>query len=124
MSESRKNILVALSKLFSDIDTSTYHEYISDICAATEYSLEELSDILYKNVAPVCMPNLLAITSELTDLKEEQLIERMAQLGDNKEPMLKKLFKPKWEIIARIYMGKEWKKVAKLISEKRITTTG
>ncbi|NKB34916.1 MAG: hypothetical protein GKR91_17610 [Pseudomonadales bacterium] len=117
-------IWVALSDLFLDTDVAIHLKQISNVCADSDYSVEEIRNMLYQDVAPVCMPNLLTVAGEWTGFDEEQLIEKISKYKNKKSSTIKSLFKPQWGLIARIYIGKDWEKVAKLILEKRRATIG
>lgn len=109
--------------MFLDSDTALHLDRIGEVCADSAYSLEEISSMLYRDVAPVCMPNLLSIAGEWTGFDEQQLIEKIVEHKNRKQSSVTKLLKPQWGLIARIYIGKDWKKVAALIAEKRNAIT-
>ncbi len=119
MNESRKQIYIALSELFLDTDTASHFDHISDVCASSEFSAEALSTMLYNDVAPVCMPNLLMVAGEWSGFDEDQLMEKIIEQQSRKKSSIAQLFKPQWGFIARIYIGKDWNKVKELIEEKR-----
>jgi len=122
-SNDKREIWCTLSDLFLDTDISVSLERISDVCAKSNFSIDEITDMLYSEVAPVCMPNLLTATEKWAGFDEEQLVERVSKYMNTRQSTIKKLFKPKWGLIARLYIGKDWLKAAKLIEEKRSSST-
>lgn len=123
MPDTQERVLIALSRLFLDTDISTYHGYISDTCASSKYSLDELSDMLYQDVAPICMPSLFSINGGLAKIDKNQLIKKIQQHKNKEQTDFTKLIKPQWGLIARIYIGKDWRKIKNLVREKRNPTT-
>ena len=122
-SNNKRDIWCTLSDLFVDTEVSVRLERISDVCAKSNFSIDEITDMLYSEVAPVCMPNLLTVVGEWTGFDEEQLVKKIINYLNTQQSAMKKLFKPKWGLIARLYIGKDWLKVAKLIEEKRSPST-
>jgi len=116
---SKSKVWIALSVLFLDTDISIHIEHISRVCADSNFDLDELSAILYREVAPVCMPNLLTIAGEWAGFDEAQLVEKILEYKNKSNSGVSSLFKPQWGFIAKIYIGQDWRKVVELIKEKR-----
>ena len=76
-SNDKREIWCTLSDLFLDTDISVSLERISDVCAKSDFSIDEITDMLYSEVAPVCMPNLLTVVGEWTGFDEEQLVKKI-----------------------------------------------
>ncbi len=55
--ENRKPVWDVLQMIYMDTDVDLELPYIARICAASPYSLEELKDILFKEVFPACRSN-------------------------------------------------------------------
>ena len=122
-SSDKREIWCTLSDLFLDTAISVSLARISAVCAKSDFSIDEITDMLYSEVAPVCMPNLLTVVGEWTGFDEEQLVKKIINYLNTQQSAMKKLFKPKWGLIARLYIGKDWLKVVKLIEEKRSSST-
>lgn len=117
--QAKVNLWAALSTLFLDTEIDVHLEQISSVCAASQHSIDELQQILFQEVAPVCMPNMLTVAGEWTGFDEEQLVTKILEHKNKKQSAFGKLLKPQWGIIARLYIGKDWQKVSDLIKQKR-----
>lgn len=82
--EGRRQIWLALSDLFLDSDVTTSYDYIARICAASEYSADELYFILKKEVAPACAANLLCVAGEWAGFNEQWLEQRIVKVRNAK----------------------------------------
>lgn len=51
----------SMQMLFVDTDPEEFLDEIADVCARSQYSLEEIEDILFQEVLPACRGNLLAL---------------------------------------------------------------
>lgn len=76
----RKFIWLALSELYLDteLDDDDFKR-IAEILKESGYSLRELKQINYKEVAPVVYPNTLSVAGEWTGFNEEWLIEEIVK---------------------------------------------
>jgi hypothetical protein len=75
--ERRRAVWDALSTLFLDTDTSLTRPRRAQVLAASEYSLDELEDILLDEVYPACGANLVSIAGEWTGSDPQWLEERI-----------------------------------------------
>jgi len=75
--ERRRPVWDALSTLFLDTDTSLTRSRRAQVLAASEYSLDELEDILLDEVYPACGANLLSIAGEWAGFDPQWLEERI-----------------------------------------------
>lgn len=78
----------AFSQLFLDteLDDADYQRLAKDL-AATPYSIEQLRHIAHHEVAPVCGPNLLAVTGAWDKFDKQWLIQRCSRFQKaNKKP--------------------------------------
>jgi hypothetical protein len=75
--ECRRPVWDALSTLFLDTDTSLTRPRRAQVLAASEYSLDELEDILLGEVYPACGTNLLSIAGEWAGFDPQWLEERI-----------------------------------------------
>ena len=73
----RRPVWEALSDLFLDTDTSLSREWRVEILAASPYSVEELQEILLKEVTPICRWNLVCIAGEWAGFDQEWLEKRI-----------------------------------------------
>ncbi|MBO2620048.1 hypothetical protein AYI74_11050 [Shewanella algae] len=71
----RQAVWSALSDLFLDTDVALHYPGITRVCALSPYSLPELEHILYREVAPVCGPNLFDVCGEWAGFDEQWLKE-------------------------------------------------
>ena len=79
-SNDKREIWCTLSDLFLDTDISISLERISDVCAKSDFSIDEITDMLYSEVAPVCMPNLLTVTEKMDWFRRRAVSEKNHQL--------------------------------------------
>ncbi len=75
--EERKKVWIALSDLFLDTDTSTFHENLVKVLLVSPYSIEEINKIMLFEIYPVCRWNLLSIAAEWAGFDEDWLVEKM-----------------------------------------------
>ena len=59
--EARKPIWDSLQMIFMDTDPSLFLADMARTCAASKYSIEELKEILFREVFPACRFNLFMI---------------------------------------------------------------
>lgn len=115
----RKDVWIALSDLFLDTDVSLNYDYISRVCAASEYSLEELKKILENEVAPVCYINLLIVAGEWVGFDEEWLVNKISKRIRKQKSILHLIFKPLRKYGFNQYLKGHWQKLEIDIIEKR-----
>ena len=117
--ERRKDVWLALSDLFLDTDVSLSYEHIARVCGASEYSLQELKEILESEVAPVCAENLLSIAGEWAGFDEQWLVNSILENMHNKPSILRRVLKLLTNPSLKIYINSHWSKVAPKIDEMR-----
>lgn len=59
--EARKPIWDSLQMIFMDTDPGLFLGDMAKTCAASKYSIEELKEILFREVFPACRSNLFMI---------------------------------------------------------------
>ncbi len=79
--EHRRPVWQALSDLFLDTDTSLARSWRVGILAASQYSIDELQEILVDEVYPVCRSNLFSAAGEWagfgSDWLESSILRRL-----------------------------------------------
>ncbi len=106
----QQDVWMALSDLFVDNEVS--HEYIAKRVA--HLSIKQVEHILYYEIAPVCMSNLLVLRPSICKgFGEEYLIprvqEHLLKMDTDKFYTHKSRLKIK---IYKVFLGREWRKVA------------
>lgn len=105
----RRPVWEALSTLFLDTDVSLLREYRASALASSTYSIDEIEEILAREVFPVCRWNLLSIAGEWAgfdmDWLERQILKPRSRL---------------WSIGASQALGsKEWRATRAEIERRR-----
>ncbi|MCU0424973.1 MAG: hypothetical protein MUF71_05030 [Candidatus Kapabacteria bacterium] len=76
--EHRRPVWVALSDLYLDTEMDDgIYSYIARTCRESPYSWEECEQILWDEVHPVCVGNLLVVAGEWAAFDEQWLEERI-----------------------------------------------
>lgn len=111
--ENRRPVWAALSDLFLDTELQQYHlAYIARILAESPYSLAEIETILYREVYPVCIPNMLSVAGEWAGFSDEWLEEAILK-HVNRSWALGNILQPhRWMI------RDEWIRVKDLYSKR------
>ncbi|MCF6317977.1 MAG: hypothetical protein L3J83_01685 [Proteobacteria bacterium] len=112
--EERKKVWVALSDLFLDTETSIFHENIVKVLLASPFSVEELNEIMLKEVCPILRWNLYSVAGEWQGFDEGSVIELITrpQSGTTKI----------WiKILGKFYVFRfsGWQKIIKEIKYRR-----
>ncbi|GAA3917087.1 DUF7079 family protein [Litoribacillus peritrichatus] len=94
--EERIQVWETLSDLFLDTElTDADLERMAKVLAESPYSIEQLQDILYYEVYPVCKGNLLCVAGEWAFFGREWVLEYIAPRM-NKRPWLKLPLMHRW----------------------------
>lgn len=112
--ENRRPVWLALSELFLD----TEHDFaslgqIASVLGESPYSLNELDEILYDEVYPVCVSNLRPVAGVWGGFDEDWLeaaIRRHLQRGWNRPRCLK---------LSRWMIRADWNSITRLLADKR-----
>lgn len=76
----RRPVWVALSDLYLDTELErSDHDRIADAIIASGYSVEEVEQILRREVGPIVGANLLSIAGEWEGFDEDWLVEAILQ---------------------------------------------
>lgn len=111
--ERRQAVWMALSEFYLDTELSEGEIYrIAAIFSQSGYTIEELKEINYDEVAPVVSPNLMSTAGVWSGFDEEWLIERVIKRIKNGKP--KSLFNK----IYRRYIDQMTNRYWKQISER------
>ena len=79
--KTRKPLWLALSDLFLDTELQDYDcLFIANKMKESGYTLDEINDILMREVFPVCIPNLHSVAGEWTGFNEDWLTEKITNL--------------------------------------------
>jgi hypothetical protein len=114
----RRPVWLALSDLFLDTELQdSNHQYIARILAESGYADEELESILYREVFPVCIGNLMSLAGEWAGFPLEWLEERILRNRGDETPTPPG-FVDKFGL-SLIGIGSDWKKVLALLPEAR-----
>jgi hypothetical protein len=93
--EQRKPVWSALSKFYLDTEVSEEEiTRIAKVFRTSRYSIEELKEINYSEVAPVVYTNLLSTAGVWEGCDEEWLYEQIAKEQLKGKGMIAKLFRP------------------------------
>ena len=99
--ENRRPVWDALSTLFLDTDTSLSRSWRVKVLSESVYSLEEIEQILFDDVYPVCAPNLRSIAGEWAGF-DSQWLE--TQILKHRRPW------PRRFCLSRLLFSKEWRR--------------
>jgi len=111
----RKDVWIAFSDLFLDTDQTIYYKNIIQVCAGSNFSIKELQEILFYEVAPVCSANLKSVAGEWIGFDQNWLISNIFKHTNKKEWKLK-LYK---YFGFKGYIKDHWKKLEIKIIDKR-----
>ena len=111
----RRPVWVALSDLFLDTDVSLSYEYTAQICARSEYTLDELKQILINEVAPVVSVNLFSMAGEWAGFDEEWLVAGIRHKMNSQSPCSKAMTKLFRRFVFKHYIHEHWRAVAQKI---------
>lgn len=112
--EQRKLVWIALSDLFLDTDTTTFHENIVKALLASPYSVEELKQIMLNEVYPVLRWNLICVAGEWSGFDEDLLVEKIQKRPNT--------FSYIWtNTVGKLSVASdiEWRKILKEIKYRR-----
>ena len=117
--ESRRPVWVAFSDLFLDTDVSLRYENIITVCAESNYSTNELEDILRHEVAPLVSGNLWSVAGEWSGFDPDELAQEIS--GNCERPasfwqLTKIKFKNRW---FKRYIDEHWERILPKIDEAR-----
>jgi hypothetical protein len=105
-----------LSEFFLDteLDNKDY-ERISNVLAATTYTIEELQEILYFEVYPVCKWNMFSVAGEWAGFHPDWIMDNIAPRKDKRPtfrigPIHKWMFKDQWKHVSRLVEKNRLKK--------------
>lgn len=59
--DARRPLWISMQMLFMDTDPAEFLDEIAEACARSQYSLEEIEDVLFHEVLPACRGNLFAL---------------------------------------------------------------
>ncbi len=100
-----------LQDLYMDTDVTLSYGYISKICAASKYSIEELENILFLEVLPALKFNMFALPApEWAGFQTEWIVHRILK---------KHRFGKRKPWILRRYTNYHWKALIPLINAER-----
>jgi hypothetical protein len=107
----RRIIWNAMQMLYMDTDPQQELEAIARVCAESNYSIEELEQILFNEVLPACRVNLLLFTApEWTGYNEDWLQQRI---------LAKHRFGKRKPFILRRYTSHWWQQLGQKIAVLR-----
>lgn len=110
----RTPVWVAMTDFFLDTElTDVMISYIARTCAASPYSIRELERIMFTEVWPAFLPNLLSVAGEWAGWKDEFVQERVL-----------KCYKPRYYLSWKInplkrYFCNKWIAVEKEVVQGR-----
>lgn len=84
--QARRPVWSALSDFYLDTDVEGWYPHAARVLADSDYTIDELRDILRHEVHPVLHPNLMTVAGEWAGFDEDWLAERILQ----------RLAKPRW----------------------------
>ncbi len=119
VSQSRKDVWIALSDLFLDTDVTLSYDYIRRVCAGSNFTLQELNHILINEVAPVCSVNLLSVAGEWAGFNEEWLVGSIIKRSYKKRTAIGWISRLYRKVIFRKYIQEHWVKLEADISKAR-----
>ena len=100
----------ALSEFFLDteLDIKDY-ERISTVLAGSKYTIEELQDILYYEVYPICKWNMFSVAGEWAGFHPDWIMENIAPKKDRRPklrmgPIHKWMFKSHWNHVSHLVL--------------------
>lgn len=104
----------ALSEFFLDTELEMKdYERISKMLASTKYTINEIQEILYYEVYPVCKWNMFSVAGEWAGFHPDWIMENIAPKKDKR---------PKLHIgpIHKWMFRNHWNHVSRLIKEQRL----
>ena len=117
--QSRKEVWIALSDLFLDTDVTIFYDHIVNMCAKSNYTIEEMKEILVHEVGPALAFNLHDIAGEWSGFDEYWLINRIVTIRSRKQNFIIRILYFGSEMAVRRYAIYHWNIISKFIIEKR-----
>ena len=110
----RRPVWSALSELFLDTDIAPTRHHIVQVLAASPYSIDELEQILIREVYPVCRGNLSGVAGAWSGFDEEWLENEILKGSSS-------LSKVWMRCLARLFVPRssEWHTLKRLVVERR-----
>ncbi|GGZ31055.1 hypothetical protein C8J23_11374 [Shewanella chilikensis] len=118
----RQAVWSALSDLFLDTDVTLHYPGIIRVCALSPYSLKELEHILYREVAPVCGPNLFDVCGEWAGFDEQWLKEQILLQLINSPNLWQRMKQHLAERMFNDYLAPHWQLLSAQIHSRRNNT--
>lgn len=118
----RKGLWVVLSDLFLDTDVYLFYDGIARECAQSVFSIKELKQILFYEVAPVCFINLTCPVGEWAGFDEDWLateINEKIHKRNNKNTILSKVSQWMSGLFYQRYCRFHWDTIEATIVEYR-----
>ncbi len=113
--EHRRPVWNALSSLFLDTEVDdSLLKHIAETCRTSPYSWDECEEILWSEVYPVCIPNMLVVAGEWVCFDEEWLEHSILHRAELFQRFPWKLFR--WTHrrkyrLCRGMISEEWERV-------------
>ena len=112
--QGRTPVWVAMAALYLDTDlTDITLSYVARVCAASPYSKRELEHIMFSEVWPAFLPNLLSVAGEWAGWSEE-FVQRRVLASYKRRLYLSWRLNP-----LKLFFSREWLAVARLIEKVR-----
>jgi hypothetical protein len=113
--EGRHRLWEALSDLYLDNEpTERDFEWIAEVCASSPYSLEEIDCIMFAEVYPALIGNLLSPAGEWAGFNAEWLNNKILT------GCRPRIYAPWWlSPVKQFFFGAKWRRIKKRINEKR-----
>ena len=109
--ENRRLVWDAMQELYRDTElTPRDLECVAKTLCVSPYSVAELDRIMFKEVYPVLIGNLLAVAGEWKGFQVESLQEAIL------ERLAKRWKWPAWLIPGRSFVRDDWRKVKEIIA--------
>jgi hypothetical protein len=107
----RTPIWDSLQMLFMDTDADGFLESMTEVCARSPYSIEEIEQILFNEVLPACRLNLFLLPApEWAGFETGWLVDRV---------LTKHRFGRRRPIILRRYTAGWWQRLRPMIERRR-----
>ena len=115
----RRPVWIALSDLFLDTElTDNELAYIARVLADSPYSISEAETILWREVYPVCIPNMMSIAGEWAGFDEDWLVDAILQESSQKWTLGRFIQPLRWMV------RDDWLRIENILVELEIETEG
>lgn len=112
---SRRRLWQALSDLYLDNEpTAPDLDWIAEVCASSAYSLVEIEHIMFSEIYPALIGNLLSPAGEWAGFDTEWLNSKILTGRRSRT------YVPWWlNPVKQFYIGAKWRRIKQRINEKR-----